>query len=86
MYHAGLPLPPDPVGSPAAERATDVSFQMSFSFVFVPELSPRDTNVARPCAPAAAIASNAAAASWRPAVSDARGVARRTDDRRSRST
>ena len=25
MYHAGLPLPPDPVGSPAAERATLVA-------------------------------------------------------------
>jgi hypothetical protein len=59
-----LRVAPLPAGSSAAFRATPVSFQMSFSFVFVPDLSPRETNVARPAATAAAIASNAEAASW----------------------
>ena len=72
MYHGGF-VAPLPAGSLAALRATPVSVQISFSFVFVPELSPRDTNVARPAAPAAAIASNAAAASWLPAAATPAG-------------
>jgi hypothetical protein len=74
VYHGGLAAPL-PAGSPAAFRATPVSFQMSFSFVFVPELSPRETKVARPAAPAAAIASNAEAASWLPVAATPAGSA-----------
>src|SRR5918997_3621790 len=72
VYHGGFAVP-SRAGSPAGLRATDVSRQMSFSFVFVPELSPRETNVARPAAPAAAIASNAAAASCRAAAATPAG-------------
>ena len=39
MYHGGFAVPL-PAGSLLALRGTEVSFQMSFSFVFVPELSP----------------------------------------------
>jgi hypothetical protein len=72
VYHGGFAAPL-PAGSSLGLRGTEVSFQMSFSFVFVPELSPRDTNVARPEAPAAAIASNAVAASWLPAAATPAG-------------
>src|SRR3954468_17314577 len=61
-YQGGLPA-----GSLRASRATRPSPQMSLSFVFVPELSPRETKFARPAAPAAAIASNAPTASLRAA-------------------
>src|SRR4051812_49782101 len=59
-YHRG-----SPAGSFAGVCATRLRAQMSFSFVFVPESSPRETKFARPAAPARAIASNAETPSWR---------------------
>ena len=62
-YQAGLPDPA--AGSLPALRATRLSPQISSSFEFVPDLSPRDTKFALPAAPAAAIASRAPTASVR---------------------
>src|SRR3954470_8998934 len=76
-YHDGLAAPS--TGSPAALCGTLVSPQISSSFVFVPELSPRETKCARPAAPAAAIASSAPTASER-ARRHPRGIVGRADD------
>jgi hypothetical protein len=51
--------PGSPFGSFWALRPIRLRAQMSRSFVFVPESSPRETKCALPAAPAAAIASNA---------------------------
>ena len=57
-----MPVPGSPAVVPDAISGTPVvSFQIAFSSTFVPELSPRETKLALPAAPAAAISWNACA-------------------------